>query len=480
MDRPRTMTSQESAPQTADEVTKRLRSKLDWTYGFLAWTGIAAPLAMILLDNSANDLVVLAASAIDSPLWEAAIYGLVGLALATELPVSAVAIALGARFPRRRLLLTLVLADLVVVMRYLVYPVIDGMFHASIVAYVLSRGPVLLYGVTCIAVCASWFGRGRRRFGTGDGGASDARSQFGDPFWPSSGPISRSQLDLAYGCFAWATFGWQLVLACTAALELAASYFLIYPLAGTCVVTAMTGLWLLLGVRRDLGLVALALLAFGLAVAVVSSLVVQQAELMALVARARTGRVSEGGIGLSVASLLATWLAWTPVAAMVVGPVLVIRWCCRTRLLRETFDPERDRHIWGTPEGARPPARVGRPPMIPVQEVSSPRVAAWVTFWWNIAALGAALAVFILVNAYTLGQMWIEFLNYGKDRPAAIGQFGPAVFFYVLALSYGLLLLVPPALTFPLAALTAWKWKRPPSILLLRAFHLGKASNALS
>lgn len=118
--------------------------------------------------------------------------------------------------------------------------------------------------------------------------------------------------------------------------------------------------------------------------------------------------------------------------------------------------------------------------MIPVQEVSSPRVAAWVTFWWNIAALGAALAVFILVNAYTLGQMWIEFLNYGKDRPAAIGQFGPAVFFYVLALSYGLLLLVPPALTFPLAALTAWKWKRPPSILLLRAFHLGKASNALS
>jgi hypothetical protein len=334
--------------------------------------------------------------------------------------------------------------------------------------------------VTCIAVCPTWFTRGRRRFGTGER-AADVRAQFGDPYWPSDGPISRSQLDLAYGCFAWATFGWQLALTSAVSLEQAISYFLIQVVPGTAVVTAMTGLWLLLRVRRDPGLVVLAVLALGLTVAVASSQVAQQLEPLVRMSQLQTGEASYSGAGLFVATLLAKWLSWTSIAALVLGPVLVVRWCCRARLSRETFDPQRDRQTWGKSDGTMMSART-RPPEVPSDAAVErpPRVLARVTFWWFVAAFATALTAFVLTNAFVFEQMWIEFLNYGRDRPSAFGQFAPLVFFYVLSLSYMLLLLVPPALTFPLAAFTAWRWTRPTSILLLRPFHQGQASRALA
>ena len=473
--------SGDGAPDDAGGLTHRLRRKLDWTYGLLAWTAIVAPLAMLTVDGSGGDLISLAAEAIDSPLWESVVQWLVVLAIVGEFPVSAVAMALGARFPRRRMLLALVLADLVVVMRYLVYPVLDDAFPASILVYAVSRGLVLLYGVTGLAICTIWFVRGRRRFGVGDRGVATARAQLGDPYWPADGPISRRQLDLAYGCFAWATFGWQAVFVGANSLESAISYFTSQLVPGTAVVTAATGFWLLFRVRREPGLVVLAMLALSLAAAIVSAQVIQQAEFAALVSRARTGEVVGDGIGVSLARVMAQWLGWTFIAAQILGPVLLVRWCCMARLSRETFDPQRDRQGWPTLDAARITGR--RPETVEVPPGAAekpPRVAATVTFWWYVAALAVTLTAFVLANMFTMQEMWIEFRNYGTDRPAVIGQFAPVVFFYVLAVSYGLLLLVPPVVTLPLAAFTASRWKRPTSILLLRPFHQGRASRALA
>jgi hypothetical protein len=400
------------------------------------------------------------------------------VALFSELPVSTVAIALGTRFPRRRMLLVLVLADLVVVMRYLVYPVLDRAAPESFTIYALSRGLVLLYGVTCIAVCAAWFVRGRRRFGTGDGGTAHARAQLSDPFWPSDGPISRSQLDIVHGCFTWATFGWQILLGWVVALEWAVTYFVVQVVPGTAVVAAVTGLWLMFRVRRDFGVVVLAALALGLGVAIVSSQVVQQAATSALAAGAREPAATGG---LLVASLLSKSLTWTVVAALTLGPVLVIRWCCVARLSRETFDPHGDWQTWAAREpgmGAGTTERLEARPE--AEETKPPCVATKLTFWWYVGTSVVTLAAFAVANVFALQLLWIEFFNYAKDRGPSTGQFAPVLYFYLLATSYGLLLLVPTILTFPLATFTAWRWKRPPSLLLLRPFHQGRASRALA